>query len=298
MRNIIKPMAAILMMMALSVDSLAAYWIDEMNKKPGAYVLTKNDGSKVPVAVFKSLEKGDCIDVTGAGAILWIASDSAKREMLSHDGASHKCLGDKDFGRAPTWSSNLAKWIGERVTSPRAGRTNVIAAASRGIKSTGINIPLARQEGLRMAVGKRPLHLAWQGGKPPFRVDVVSQDDQKTVFQQDGIAENRISIDPVPLAEGVYRIEIGDAAGTIPQTLHMVSPKAIPSPPSGQGGGKGPKEDAMALLEAAWLASQGNGWALEAYQTVKELALKGYQPAQILQESLEQGEFPDPPPTE
>ena len=145
-----------------------------------------------------------------------------------------------------------------------------------------------------MVAGKRPLYLDWQGGKQPFSVRMVSEGGQMIVFEKRNITDRQVKIDPLSLAEGTYRIEIGDSVEMIAKNLHIVSSAEKPSPMFEAHDSKG-SEDRAALVEAVRLASQGNGWAFEAYQTAAELAPR-YQPAQILQDSLEHGDMPQPMP--
>jgi hypothetical protein len=123
---------------------------------------------------------------------------------------------------------------------------------------------------------------------------MVTEDGQRIVFEQRNIIDRQVKIDPLSLAEGTYRIEIGDSVELIAKNLHIVSSAEKPSPKFEAHGSKG-LEDRAALVEAVRLASQGNGWAFEAYQAAAELALR-CQPAQILRDSLEQGDMPLPMP--
>lgn len=298
MHSFLKSLALTLIATALSVNALAESWVDEIDKPPEAYKLTKNDKTQIPVSIFKNLENGDCIEVIGSDAKLWIASDSSPRQMLSHDGVSNKCIKEKDtshnsavivFSNVVEWSGH---WLTNRISSPTA--RSVVSAVARGDEPKGIAIPLANQGGLRMVAGKRPLYLAWQGGKQPFSVHLIKDDGQRIVFEQRNIKDRQVKIDPLSLGEGNYRIEIGDSVEMIAKNLRIVSSAEKPSPKFEAHGNKG-LEDRAVLVEAVRLASQGNGWAFEAYQAATELAPR-YQPAQILQDSLEQGDMPLPMP--
>jgi hypothetical protein len=296
MRFFPKLLVFLLMMTSLSTDALAEYWVDDMDKESDNYQLTKRNGDTDLVTIYKTLENGDCITVTGTKANLWIASDSGPREMLSHDGISNKCIKEKYDKNTSAIISNLVEWAGHWLTDRIHTTTTraVVSLVTRGDEAKGLTIPLANQGGLKMMSGKRPLHLGWQGGKPPFSVRIASEEGRKTLFERRNIPDRRVKSTPLFLAEGIYRIEIGDAVGKISQNLHVVSSKEIPYPTLKPHGSKS-SQDRLALAEAVRLASQGEGWALEAYQTAADLAPR-YQPARILRESLEQGDMPRPMP--
>jgi hypothetical protein len=278
----------------LSTGTQAAYWIDEINREPDDYQLIKANKTKVPVAIYKTLEDGDCIEVIGAKAKLWIASDSGPKEMLSRDGISNKCITEKKPTSIKT--SNLAEWAGRWLTSRIHSTTSrtAVSLLTRGDEAKGITIPLANHGGLKMVSGKRSLYFSWQGGKPPFSVRMTSEAGRRTLFERRSITDRQVEFDPAFLAEGIYRIEIGDAVGTTAEKLRIVSPGEMPY--SGvKSRASGNLQDQLAVVEAVKLASQGDGWAFEAYQNAADLAPR-YQPAQILQKSLEQGDVPSPMP--
>lgn len=296
MYSFLKRLIFLLMMASFSANALAAYWIDDMDKEPDNYRLTKRNGDTDPVTIYKTLEDGDCIEVTGSKASLWITSDSGPREMLSRDGVSNKCIKEKYVENASAIISNLTEWAGRWLTSRIESTTtrSVVSLFTRGDEARGITIPLANQGGLRMVSGQRPVYIGWQGGKQPFSVNIVSEAGQRTVFKRRNIMDRRVKIDSLSLKEGTYRIEIGDAVGMVAQSLHVVSPSQLPFPTLKSHGSKS-SQDRLALTEAVRLASQREGWAFEAYQTAADLAPR-YRPANILQESLEYGDMPLPMP--
>lgn len=294
MHPFLKLLVSLLMLVFLSTDALAVYWIDEMNQEPENYQLTRANKTIVPASIYKTLENGDCIEVIGADAKLWIAGDSSPKEMLSRDGVSNKCI--KEEKPASIRSSSLAEWAGRWLTNRIHATTSrtVVSLITRGEEGKGITIPLATQGGLRMVSGKRPLYISWQGGKQPFSVRMVSEGGLKTVFERRSITDRQLEVDPVLLNEGIYRIDIGDAMGMTAQNLHVVSPGEMPFPRL-EPYGSASSRDQLAVVEAVRLASQGKGWAFEAYQTAADLAPR-YQPAKILQKSLENGDIPLPMP--
>jgi hypothetical protein len=296
MYTFLKLSVFLLMMASLSADALAAYWIDGMDKEPDNYRLTSGNGDPAPVAIYKKLEDGDCIEVTGAKASLWIASDSGPREMLSHDGVANKCINEKHAADTSVMISNLTEWAGRWLTSriQSTSTRTVVSLVTRGDEAKGITIPLANQGGLRVISGRRPIYIGWQGGKQPFSVRLMSENGPRTVFERQNIMDRRVKTDPLFLNEGTYRMEISDAVGVATQSLRVVSSKQMPYPALKPSGSKS-SQDRQALAEAVRLASQREGWAFEAYQTAADLA-PGYRPAQILQESLEHGDMPRPMP--
>ncbi|WAK00537.1 hypothetical protein [Methylobacter sp. YRD-M1] len=294
MQSFLNLLVFLLMMAFLSNDALAVYWIDEINQEPENYQLTKADKTSVPVTIYKTLEHGDCIEVIGVKAKLWIASDSSPKEMLSRDGVSNKCI--KEEKPASIRSSSLTEWAGRWLTNRIHATTSrtVVSLITRGEEGKGITIPLATQGGLRMVSGRRSLYISWQGGKQPFSVRMASEGSLKTVFERRNITDRQLEVDSVFLNEGIYHVEISDAMGMTAQNLHVVSPGEMPFPRL-ESYGSASSRDQLAVVGAVRLASQGNGWAFEAYQTAADLAPR-YQPAKILQKSLENGDIPLPMP--
>lgn len=294
MHLFIKRLAFAVVVMASPVDVFAEYWIDEMDNAPEAYKLIKHDpaGKIGKAGIYITLEPGDCIRVIKPNATLSIASDSGPKQLLSFTGVSNRCIEESGAKNQSNVFSNMIAWAGRWLTNriPDTAARTVVTTAARGDEIKAIKMPLANHGGLKMVGGNRPLVLAWEGGEQPFGVRMVSEDRQRILFDKRGLTDRRVKIDPVFLAEGIYHIEISDTVGMIEQTLYIVSsaevPPLMPAPHDIKG-----LEDRIILADAVRLASQGDGWAFEAYQTAAQLAAQ-YQLALILRDSLERGDMP------
>ena len=153
-------------------------------------------------------------------------------------------------------------------------------------------MPLLAQSKAQLITGERSLHLAWQGGKAPYWVQVFSEHDQKNPFLiQHKVPTRQLQFEKRLLVPGYYRVIVISVDGSwrstqadfhvvkdLPSTLQKVEAEIQASSLS---------KPAKQTMFAAWLAQTDNGeWQFEAYQRIVSIAAT-YQPALLIKEALE-----------
>jgi hypothetical protein len=143
-----------------------------------------------------------------------------------------------------------------------------------------------------VTAGERSLHLAWQGGKAPYWVQVFSEHNTKEAFLiEHQVHTKHVQFEKRVFIPGYYRAIIISVDGSwrktqadfkvvnnLPISLQKMETEMQASPLP---------ELAKKTLFAAWLAQQEQGkWQFEAYQLAASIA-KDYQPALLVTEGLE-----------
>ncbi len=164
----------------------------------------------------------------------------------------------------------------------------------RTTDDTQLGMPILEQRGNYVRAGTRDLYLAWRGGPAPFSVELskVGQEGPG-LAHRDQVASREITFESVPLTPGRYQVTIWSADGSALQALlSALEGDQIPGPPVELM--KSSEEDPPdSLLQALWLASEGNGdYVFEAFQQIAEIA-KAYPEAKVFLEKLKAGWQPE-----
>jgi len=152
-----------------------------------------------------------------------------------------------------------------------------------------LSVPLL--EGLRkLEAGERKLHLAWYGGKGPFKVK-VSQEGRTLLHQTAN--GRKIVLSQLTLVAGQnYQVRITDAkaqstTGLFTAVAHLLSMSHTEAQAIKQSG-LSPKKQQTLL--AAWLAIQDEGqWKFDAYQRVAQATRKTNPSAFLIKQGLRVG---------
>jgi hypothetical protein len=159
-----------------------------------------------------------------------------------------------------------------------------VEALSRDSGSKSLAIPLlATSMRQTIVAGKRPFHIAWVGGKPPFSAELIGPSGA-TVARWPQTTEHSVAA-TVSLEEGFYELSVTDASG---QPVFGAF-EATPQPPMvDRRGVEQLPPDLGAALLAARLADVDDGaWQLEAYERLT--AEPGGEAARIIAKRLAQG---------
>ncbi len=284
------------MMLMLAVPAGAEMWVKDFQGQPEQYQLQRNDQNH-KIRHYLILNNGDQIIVNGQ----WLELESGDGTVVvvkPYD-SPYQVL---DAGKAPGVLTNLVSWAGEwfkkKVEDGTAQpEVTVVAIVTRTIAPrtaiAPITSPLTPQEPALLVAGSRPVHLAWKGGAPPFRVQLIGRDNKRVVLNQQGLMEPRYDSPQVSLTPGIYRLTIADQDRNINVELEVVASRAVPKPPADLAATAG-ADSARETIYALWLSAQGKQWLLEAYQRAV-LWQHQYQPARWLMYSLEKGVQPEPP---
>jgi hypothetical protein len=160
-----------------------------------------------------------------------------------------------------------------------------------------LQIPLAANSAAKLSSGQRSLALAWTGGAPPYQVRLQREGQEGLVLEANHIDQTRFRSKPVELSPGAYRLTVSGASrkGVNLSVLNVMVVPAdqLPKAPTTLLSPAQP-DSLRETVYPAWLASQGQEWALEAYQRALPW-LDEHEPAQWLMYCLEKGVRPPPP---
>ncbi len=284
------------MMLVVAVPADAEIWVKDFQGQPEQYQLQRN-GKNQKIRHYLVLNNGDQIIVKGK----WLELESGDGTVVpvKPSDSPYQVL---DADKAPSVLTNLVSWAGEwfkkKVDDGTAQpEITVVAVVTRSLarrtEIAPITLPLTPKEPVRLVAGLRPVHLAWKGGAPPFRVQLIGRDNKGLVFNQQGLMEPRYESPLVKLTPGIYRLTIADQDRNINVELEVVASKGVPKPPA-ELAATASADSARETIYALWLSAQGKQWILEAYQRAV-LWQNQYLPARWLMYSLEKGVRPEPP---
>jgi hypothetical protein len=178
----------------------------------------------------------------------------------------------------------IAVFILEDKNETEDRNSTRVEALSRDSGSKTLVIPLlATSMRQTIVAGKRPFHIAWVGGKPPFSAELIGPSGA-TVARWPQTTEHSVAA-TVSLEEGFYELSVTDASG---QPVFGAF-EATPQPPMvDRRGVEQLPPDLGAALMAARLADIDDGaWQLEAYERLT--AEPGGEAARIIAKRLAQG---------
>lgn len=286
-------------LLCLSMPSQAATWIQDFGGKPSDYEL-KRAGQSIPIEYYLELRPCDELSVLNLtkGHELALKRDDGSEEKVTIDNSPYYV---QSYGKPPGIITNVIAWVGRWTTGRvKAGedRSLVSLTTRTEVAPVAISVPLAPGGTAKLAAGTRPLHLYWQGGEPPFRLQLIATADNRIVMDERDIRPQahhwRFTSAPIGLEPGQYRLEIGDAERQQDVEIQVVPLGMLPSLPELE---QSTPADIRETAYAVWLAAQGEVWTMEAYQ--RAVALQDRDPpARILMYSLERGVRPPPPPSE
>lgn len=305
-------LAAVLSGMLVNVSAASAAGIENADKVAAVVERIIGDSTKIqlqperpsgrdgdeanqPLRVFKQLYAGDRIDVRDPnGAVVILLVSTGERRTLTY--------GEPPFNvpkpePSPTLWGNLGqevvtvsmKFISSLWSEKQATAENTIAAVSRGGETGGeLRAPVFQFGAQRVVAGERTFTLAWEGGEPPYTVDIKREGNAQPLARVDGLSSPEVPPTDVRLQPGRHSIIIRDRdnAHTVRLAFDAVEASREPSPGNPSPFFGLPRE-AGTTLSAVWLAAQEGGvWSLESVQRVEGLARSGYQPAILLRDRL------------
>lgn len=294
--SVIAALFAISPTLAMAKGQDVAAWIESAypqgalipkNAHSGAQIVIYRQGQPLSLdktAVMTELRSGDRILIHDSRAYLTLLTSTGRLRVTAE---MSKGTG-YELNAVPNsiWD-NLVNLLTDKA---KLGQSRVVSASSRGVpwlEAEGApTIPADQAQFSKLAAGERALHFRWQGGKPPYRLRLM-RDNQ--VLSELNVPKGSEAILPkLPLLVDNYTLVIRDGKGlnkgdarrsSVVANLILVAPGDIPSMPQALSDALLP-EEARQLLYADWLAGQGEGeWSMEAIQMVAPYA-KDYEPAQ------------------
>ena len=174
--------------------------------------------------------------------------------------------------------------LGSKLTSQYVRSSVPVSTSSRGLERP-LSLPVVEDDVSRLGSDRTTIHIAWEGGAPPFIVQVLSAQG-RTLAAKEGVQEWRLGLlwPTDTTMQGPARIVVEDGAGQrISKMINLVPVHSLPERVA-QG-------DLPPALHAVIVADQliqtnRRQWGLEAYQDLAPLA-DSYEPARLLRDCLE-----------
>ena len=174
--------------------------------------------------------------------------------------------------------------LGSKLTSQYVRSSVPVSTSGRGPEGP-LSLPVVEDDISRLGSHRTAIHLAWEGGTPPFAVHVVSAQGE-TLAVQESVQEWRLRLlwPSGAMMEGPARIVVEDGAGQrISKLINLVPVHSLPE--------RVAQSDLPPTLHAVIAADQliqtnRRQWGFEAYQDLAPLA-DSYEPARLLRDCLE-----------
>ena len=252
-------------------------------------------GAKQPLRLLTQLHTGDVVYLPDPNSVVHLLVGASKHQPIVHRDSPYEVL---SFGAPPSFLRNVvdgavrsAKDSIERLWGKEQER-GTVAAIARGARTgkTGgdLQAPIFSFAEQRLVAGDRAFSISWEGGEPPYMVDIKREGSVEPIARQEGLSTPELNSAAVRLSPGRHKIVIRDRGSRhmLQYEFEVVAADREPRP-SNPAAFTGLPPDLGTTLAAVWLAAQDNGaWALESLQRTSELARSGYQPAVLLHNQL------------
>ncbi|HET8722142.1 MAG TPA: hypothetical protein VFM24_08950 [Nitrospira sp.] len=174
--------------------------------------------------------------------------------------------------------------LGTKLTSQYVRSSAPVSTSSRG-HDDPLSMPIVEDEVSRLTSDRTAVHVAWDGGKPPFTVAIVSGQG-KQLAGQTGIRDwrLRLSLEVSELPQGPARIVVEDGGGERMSKVVQVVP--VHSLPKRVERDDLPRELYAVVAADQLIETNRRQWRFEAYQDLAALA-DSYEPARLLRDCLE-----------
>lgn len=252
--------------------------VAEWEGDPAAIVVRREGAAVQPLQRGMAILEDDTVDIAASDAHLRLRLANGETTVLSA-GASRITAAEPPPGvsvKLWSWSVGL---LGQMAQKAGPAATQAVAMTTRTDgRDQKLSAPLIQGEKTRMLESRgNGLHLAWTGGKPPYRVTIQAIRDGRyhVVLATPLLAAPRLNMPALPLPAGDYLIEIDDSCGTdvdcrkIESGIEVLPASAVPPPPSGVDPLAVPANPGERLVQLLWLAAVDDmAWSLEVYQRV------------------------------
>ena len=174
--------------------------------------------------------------------------------------------------------------LGAKLTSQYVRSSVPVSTSSRGHDGP-LSMSVVEDEASRLGSHRTAVHIPWDGGRPPFAVEIVSGHGKKLAGQE-GIEDWRLRL-AFPhggIPEGPSRIVVEDGTGDrISKLIHVVPVQSLPERVA--PGDLPPNLHAVVAADQ-FIRTNRRHWSFEAYQDLAPLA-DSYEPARLLRDCLE-----------
>lgn len=243
-----------------------------------------NDNRR-PVKLFTEILEGDVIVVGDCGDTATIRFIDGAAIDLDRGPATYGPYQPTN-GKEQTVVHNLWTALSDTVAELYTRPVATVATTSRGDDETIVFADLVTRSSPVLVEGQRSIHIRWWGGHPPYTVRVNNLETGHSVAEGSDVQSMEFRTGTVSFTPGLYTVEVANTSVQAAFDLQVVESDAAPAPIVDPNAGP----QAARLLSAYSLAiADDNLWAYEAYQRLRVSADRGYEPAALLLQDLEDG---------
>lgn len=277
-----------------AANAVAAHVV-RFSHPPAKYSVLRNN-HPLPVTFNMSLINGDVVVVNEPSATLGIRFVDSRDVSISKANSPYRI---ESRATKPEVTSNFlltlwsnvtkAQTAGSRSTSTRDTASAQTVWANPDTQPLALRLPGLSDATAQIAAGERHLMLRWEGGKPPFRVQVRAADG-KLLCDEAGIPSRVLAIrsHTVALPPGRYGVRISDSADAAVNGGFAAvanAPVAVVAVNAGD-------DPAASVTDAATRFLEKNDHPshyYEAYLTLYDALGKGWEPAEALAAWIAEG---------
>ncbi|MFK5969561.1 MAG: hypothetical protein QM487_05500 [Candidatus Marithrix sp.] len=281
MNKIIKNifLGIILSLWNINLLAVDAGWINSFNGNSDSYTIKRGNETISPT-IFSILKVGDTISINNAQHSIEIYLNGGEQSVqINQQNSPFKIT-----QAAKVTETELWLWMKQRFNDWQQLTKLYLASEI----SQDINMPLLSNtaESVVLIAQNRDLYLQWQGGQPPYTIEIQKRLDS---ISSKNSPITTVKMDKITYkANSSYRIQILDSKGkSFVGGFKTVEINQAPIYKT-IADSKLPIE-IIKTLQAIWLTKQDNGeWIFEAYQQIAPF--DSYKPAKLLQDSLIRGQ--------
>jgi hypothetical protein len=271
------------LLLAASISE-ASFWISEFTGQPADYRLERGDTTMRP-AQLMLLQAGDVIFVDDEEGRIVLLNERNERIALTRIQSPFRVPESRE---PPGLLANIGNWV-VGWWNTRASQSSVtVSAVSRG--ELDPTLLVAAPVGSRLLAGTRAIRVTWQGGSPPFSVQIKSVAGELLAESQN-VPDYAVTLPGCLLPEGTeLELLIRGAVGESTTRISVVSDAELPL--SAQSVIDLDVPDEIRFGHMALLLSGYANWRFEAQQLAHTYELRE------LEQRLLDGGWPDAPPRE
>jgi hypothetical protein len=276
---------------AFAAERVVAAIVDRVSGENITY--REKDGAEQSLRLLTQLHTGDVVYLPDSNDLIELLVGGSEHRSVVHRDSPYQV---PSFGAPPSFLHNVfdgavRSAIGSvaHLWGKEQERVGRVPAIARDGKPGGdLQAPIFSFAEQQVVAGDRAFSIGWEGGEPPYMVDIKREGHVEPIARQEGLSSAELYSTAVRLTPGRHKIVIRDRESNhiLQQTFEVVAAGKEPRPSNPSAFADLPP-DLGTTLAAVWLAAQDNGaWALESLQRTSGLVRSGYQPAVLLHNQL------------